>query len=172
MAFLVSVLSYFVKRKLLFLLVSSIAFILSYAICIWIRIDPTLEDPDVNNKWFYFSYCISDLISTFGPMKLAVILCIELIPLKYNTHMSCAGMLCYYLMYCPFLIFFTKYYFRLSRSNAFLPLLTALSFVGVLAYCCLAPDTKDRTLLEIQKMYLPQLSKANSKKDHEMVTHI
>ncbi|KAI8423553.1 hypothetical protein MSG28_012645 [Choristoneura fumiferana] len=89
-ASLVSVLSYFVRRKLLFLLVCGISFILSYTMAIWVHVDSTVEDP--SNLWFYFGYC-------------------------------------------------TK--------------------------------TKGKTLLEIQKLYTPELSKANSKEDHDkIVTHI
>nr|ABR16171.1 unknown [Picea sitchensis] len=170
-ASLVSVLSYFVRRKLLFLLVCGISFILSYTMAIWVHVDSTVEDP--SNLWFYFGYCTSDMISTFGPIELSVILCVELIPLKYNTHMACAVFLSRYVAYFPFVAFYWRHIGSFEESHAFLPLFTTLSLVSVIVYYCFAPETKGKTLLEIQKLYTPELSKANSKEDHDkIVTHI
>ncbi|XP_073960702.1 uncharacterized protein [Choristoneura fumiferana] len=161
--------SYFVRRKVIFIVVSILSFILCYAeaLCMYL-----ISGSAIDSISFYLLHIASDVIQTSGPAAFGVILFIEVTPHKYNTFISC---ICFIVTFSAFEILFPLTLYVINEVLHFsvsIALSTTFALVAALLYYFFAPETKDKTLLEIQRSYTPDENNSNPEQNQSIMLNV
>lgn len=159
------------KRKSLFIFVFIISSVLSYAEALGLYL---VSIGYHDNILLYLLFNASDVIRTCGPALFGALLHVEIAPFAYNMIIS---FICGFYLFLGSLIMFAFVCILILNDTWYLPMLlivlyTTLGLLSASVYYFYAPETKDMTLLEIQKSYTPEENDSNPEQNQSIVLNV